>query len=240
MININTNLESTTLWSFPERGEWLGHKGDYRGNWSPHVPKNIILMYSNKNDIVLDQFIGSGTTIIEACRLGRKCIGIDINYNALKISESRAINIDKNKFILRQGDATNLSFINNESIDLICTHPPYANIIKYSSNLDRDISLLEECEFYKEMRKAAKECYRVLKKGKYCAFLIGDTRKNGFIVPLGFNVMNIFQESGFKLKEIIIKQQHNCKSTDKWIEISKLRKFYLIAHEYLFVFKKED
>ena len=36
------------------------------------MPKNIILMYSEENDVVLDQFVGSGTTILEACRLGRK------------------------------------------------------------------------------------------------------------------------------------------------------------------------
>lgn len=240
MIEIDTNLECSTLWSFPERGDWLSHKGDYKGNWSPHVPKNIISMYSSENDIVLDQFIGSGTTIVEACRLGRKCIGIDINDGALKMSIDRAKHIENSKFILKKGDATNLNFIRDNCIDLICTHPPYSNIIKYSTNIDRDISLLEEKQFYSAINQVAKESYRVLKGGKYCAILMGDARKNGFIVPLGFNVMSIFKEQGFKLKEIIIKEQHNCNSTNKWRNISKDKKFYLIAHEYLFVFKKEN
>lgn len=128
--------------------------------------------------------------------------------------------------------------IKDESIDLICTHPPYANIIKYSKNIDGDISLLDIEEFYEAMKDVAKECYRVLKKEKYCSILMGDTRKRGFIIPLAFNVLNIFMNSGFKLKEIIIKQQHNCKSTEYWRDISIKRNFYLIAHEYLFVFKK--
>ena len=51
--------------------------------------------------------------------------------------------------------------------------------------------------------------------------------------------MNIFIQLGFKLKEIVIKEQHNCKNTDKWKEISLKRNFLLIAHEYLFVFIKK-
>lgn len=98
--------------------------------------------------------------------------------------------------------------------------------------------MLSPENFYYEMEKVAKECYRVLKPKKYCAILIGDTRKNGFMIPLGFNVMNIFLNTGFKLKEIIIKQQHNCSSTSYWEDICIKRNFYLIAHEYLFVFKK--
>ena len=71
MIFINT-IEKTTVWSFPDRGNWLNHKGDYPGNWSPHVPKNIILRYSTEGDIVLDTFCGSGTTMTETKLLNRK------------------------------------------------------------------------------------------------------------------------------------------------------------------------
>lgn len=41
-------LEDTTIWSFPERGNWATHSGKYRGNWSPYIPRNIILRYSKK------------------------------------------------------------------------------------------------------------------------------------------------------------------------------------------------
>lgn len=232
-------LETNTIWNFPNRGNWLTHKGDYPGNWSPNVPRNIILRYSNENDLVLDQFVGSGTTLIEACTLGRKSIGCDVNNGALAICSNRIKELEKKDSIsLRKRDARNLYDINDKAIDLICTHPPYANIIKYSENLREDISLLDIDKFYKAMIEVSKECYRVLKNKKYCAVLMGDTRKNGYIVPIGFNVLEIFMNTGFKLKEIIIKQQNNCKSTNYWKEISIKRNFYLIAHEYLFVFKK--
>lgn len=33
------NLETTTVWSFPDRGNWATHKGDYRGNFAPQILK---------------------------------------------------------------------------------------------------------------------------------------------------------------------------------------------------------
>ena len=88
------------------------------------------------------------------------------------------------------------------------------------------------------MEKVAKECYRILKKNKFCAILMGDTRQKGHIVPMSFEVMKIFEKVGFKTKEIIIKEQHNCKATGFWKTNSVKYNFLLIAHEYLFVFKK--
>lgn len=233
------NLETSTIWSFPDRGNWSVHKGDYPGNWSPYVPRNIILRYSKEDEIILDQFAGSGTTLIEAKILNRKAIGYDINENAIDIARRRIKDVNgSGSILIKKGDAKNLHELKDESIDLICTHPPYANIIKYSKDLDQDLSLLEINDFYTAMKDVTKECYRVLKGNRYCAILMGDTRKNGYIIPLGFNVMNIFISAGFKLKEIIIKEQHNCRSTPYWRSLSIKRNFYLIAHEYLFIFRK--
>ena len=65
-------LEETTIWSFKERGNWATHRGDYRGNCPPQVPRNLILKYTNEGDIVLDTFCGSGTTMTETKLLNRK------------------------------------------------------------------------------------------------------------------------------------------------------------------------
>ena len=45
-------LEETTIWSFKERGSWATHKGDYRGNCPPQVPRNLILKYTREGDII--------------------------------------------------------------------------------------------------------------------------------------------------------------------------------------------
>jgi hypothetical protein len=82
-------LERTTVWSFPDRGNWATHKGNYRGNWSPYIPRNLILKYSKKGDWVLDQMMGSGTTLVEAKLLERNAIGVDINLDAVMVARDR-------------------------------------------------------------------------------------------------------------------------------------------------------
>lgn len=233
-------LEATTMWSFKQRGNWATHNGMYRGNWSPYIPRNLILRYSKENDIILDPFLGSGTSLIETKLLRRKGIGIDINPASISLAKEN-LRFNKNQDYHPQiynGDARNLYMLKDESVDLICAHPPYANIIKYSDNIKGDLSLLEMKDFLVEINKVAKELYRVLKANKYCAVLIGDTRKNKHIVPLGFRVMEEFLKAGFVLKENIIKEQHNCQATGFWYTRSIEYNFLLIAHEYLFVFRK--
>jgi len=236
----NFELEMNTVWSFPERGDWATHDAKWRGNWSPYIPRNLILRYSNEGDLLLDQFAGGGTTLIEAKLLKRNIIGVDVNPEALERCKEK-INFEwenGGEVFLRQGDARNLGFIEDESIDFICTHPPYANIIEYSKDIKEDLSRLQVPQFLEEMKSVAAECYRVLKKNKFCAILMGDTRKKGHVMPMSFEVMKIFETQGFKLKEIIIKEQHNCKATSYWKTNSVKYNFLLLAHEYLFVFRK--
>lgn len=233
-------LELNTVWSFPQRGKWATHDAKYRGNWSPYIPRNLILRYSEKDDLVLDPFAGGGTTLVEAKLLNRNSIGVDVNEEALKRCWTKCKfereNTGEVEFI--KGDARNLHFIKDDEIDLICAHPPYANIIEYSEDLENDLSRLQIPEYLEEMKKVAAENYRVLKKDKFCAVLMGDTRKKGHVIPLSFEVMQIYQNVGFKLKEIILKEQHNCKATGFWKTNSIKYNFLLLAHEYLFVFRK--
>ncbi len=182
--------------------------------------------------------MGSGTTLVEAKLLGRNAIGIDVNQQAIAITKN---NLDfsctsSSRIILRNASATNLNFIKDASIDLICTHPPYADAIKYSEDIEEDISLLQEQDFLEQMSYVATEAYRVLKSGKNCVIMMGDIRCHGKVVPLGFKVMQCFLDAGFLSKEIIIKEQHNCLSTDYWSK--RNNNFLLLAHEYILVFEK--
>ena len=234
-------LEMTTHWSFPKRGNWATHDAKWRGNWSPYIPRNVLLRYSKEGDWVLDQFAGGGTTLVEAKLLNRNIIGVDVNDVALERCKEK-VDFEhegaNGEVCIRKGDARNLEFIEDERIDLICTHPPYANIIQYSEALSNDLSRLKVNQFLREMKAVAAESYRVLKKDKFCAVLMGDTRQKGHMVPLSFEVMRIFEDAGFRLKELIIKEQHNCKATGYWKTNSVKYNFLLIAHEYLFVFRK--
>ena len=232
-------LENNSIWSFKERGIWATHKGDYRGNCCPQVPRNLLLKYTKEDDIILDPFCGSGTTLIEAKLLKRYSVGIDVNENAIKKTNERVRFKYNEKYLPKifKADSTNLNgVIKNDRVDFVFAHPPYADIIKYSDNIDNDISLLSVTEFLDKMNLFSKECFRILKKDKFCSILIGDIRKNGNIIPLGSLIMNQFINSGFTLKEIIIKEQHNCKMTSYWK--NRNLNFYLLAHEYIYIFKK--
>lgn len=234
-------MENTTVWSFPERGNWVTHNSNYRGNFAPQIARNIILKYSKEGDTILDPMVGSGTTLIETRLLNRKGIGIDINRNAIKLTLENLNFEGKYQYtqLIKKGDVRNLKGIQDNSIDLIITHPPYLNIIEYSKDVEGDFSLISNVtEFCNEFEKGIKEFYRVLKENSYCAILIGDIRKNCHYVPLAYYIMERFLKNGFLLKEDIIKIQHNCSSTSYWRNKAEKYNIYLIMHEHLFIFRK--
>jgi DNA modification methylase len=186
--------------------------------------------------------VGSGTTLIECQLLNRNAFGYDINPEHVKLTKQRLDFEGSNAQILVEvGDARKLNMIKDESIDLLLTHPPYADIIEYSKGtIEGDLSNVGNIEkFCDEIEVIAKEFYRVLKPGKFCAILIGSTRKKGMFIPIPHMVLDRFLKAGFKLKEEIVKEQHNCSSTPYWKSQSKKFNFLLIMHENLFVFKKE-
>ncbi len=252
----------TTVWSFPKRGSWGTHKGNYRGNWPPQMARALISKYTEAGDLVLDPMMGSGTTCIEAKLLGRNCVGVDINYNAViltlhrlywleKALEEREIGINgkippeevlKAKVEVYHGDARNLDKIKDNSVDLIATHPPYFNIIKYSKRkISGDLSTVKTLEDYLTMiYEISKEAFRVLKPGKYMGILVGDTRIHRHYVPLTHYVLQAILKAGFILKEEVIKIQHRMKSTrEKWSHVGG-RDFLLIYHEKLFILRKPE
>ncbi len=199
-------------------------------------------MYSKVGETVLDPMVGGGTTAVEAKLLSRNIIGVDINPKAIQRTQEclKFNKIPQMEENIQVGDARNLTFINDASIDLTVTHPPYMNIIRYSEGkVQGDISSIScMSKFCDEIKLIAMELFRVLKPGKYCAILIGDTRRGQHYVPLAFNVMLRFLEAGFVLKEDVVKIQHNCKTTNYWESRARDGKFYLIMHEHLFVFRK--
>lgn len=238
----NFQLECTSVWQFPRRGNWATHTSDWRGNWSPEVVRNLILRYSNEGDNLLDPMIGGGTTAIEARILNRNITCLDVNPRAVdRTANSLQFDVPNSSAqSVMLGDARNLTTVKDKSIDFVLTHPPYVDIIKYSDGkLENDLSNIHDIDkFILEITKVAKELLRVLKNGKYCAILIGDTRRNKMYQPLAFKVMEAFLKVGFKLKEDIIKKQFNCTATGFWVKKSKDLNFLLIMHEHLFVFQK--
>ena len=235
--------ENTTVWDFPIRGAWATHKSDYRGNFAPQIPRNVILNYSNEGEIILDPMVGSGTSLIEARLLNRNAVGYDINQNAVNIAAERiAFNVENtSRQEVKLGNAQKLPEQDN-SIDLIVTHPPYLNLVTYSNgeNPDDLSSISSIPKFLDALEIAIREMYRVLKPNHFCAILMGDTRKGQHYIPLSFFVLQRCLRSGFVLKEDIIKTQHNTTYGRRWSASAKHYKFYLIMHEHLFILRKPE
>jgi SAM-dependent methyltransferase len=245
-------VEKSTVWQFRKRGDWSLHSSEYRGNWPPQVPRNLILRFSKRGWKVLDPFVGGGTTAIECLLEGRNFVGVDVNPLAVqttkrKIKIMRSLAKKNPEFhlpncdvMITRHDARDLGFIHDRSIDLICAHPPYADCLSYTDGLKEDISQIHEIDKYCDAMKAvADECYRVLKKNRICAVLIGDIRRRGTgeFVPLESFVCKKFLDAGFVLRDRIVKLQYKDKSTAFYLDMGRHNRFW-IAHEFLLIFEK--
>lgn len=250
---------STTVWSFPKRGSWGTHRGDYRGNWPPQMARAVILMLTEPGDTVIDPMAGSGTTCIEAKLLGRNCVAVDIDYGAVMLTHHRlywleraieemgppnppdasAEDVAKAWVKVYHGDARSLDLIRDSSIDLVATHPPYFNIIRYGSRLDgANLARARKLSEYLGMlREVVREVFRVLKPGAHLAILVGDTRRRRHYVPITHHALRVMLEEGFILREEVIKIQHKMKTTREVWRRAR-RDFLLIYHEKLYILRK--
>jgi DNA modification methylase len=238
--------EEWTVWSFPDRGDWATHVGNYRGNWSPYLPRNLLDRYSKPGDLICDQMMGSGTTLVECKLMRRNGLGVDINPDSVMVTLNRldfrykppGESYIEPQIRVYQGDARDLREIQDGEIDLIATHPPYCGIVSYSkSKVEGDLSSLKLEPFIAEMGKVAGEAFRILKPDRHCAILIGDTRRHQHYIPISIGVLSKFLEAGFILREDVIKLQHKTKITrERWR--GSRYDFLKIAHEHLYVFRK--
>ena len=82
-------LPRNSVWDFPRRGDWAVHSGDYRGNWPPQLVRSLLLMFTEPGDLVVDAFVGGGTSLIEAWLLNRRSLGLDISKLALQTTQAK-------------------------------------------------------------------------------------------------------------------------------------------------------
>ncbi len=210
----NTEVWTDSLWIIPERDKSGKHNGFYHGNFVPQIPRQLILRYTRKDDVVFDPFVGSGTTAYEAESLSRHFIGVDIQPDLIKHIRSKVDN--ENYFAeLITGDSTDrnvfseiVDFLNTKkrkNVQLAILHPPYANIIKFS-NHNKDLSNAKSLrEFLNGVSLVLKNTISILEKGRYLAIVMGDKYTVGQWIPLGFYCMNEAQKLGLTLKSVIIK-----------------------------------
>ena len=81
---------SNGMWSFNcENLKKIGHPAAY----PVELPKRCIRLFTYEDDIILDPFIGSGTTAIAAIMENRRFIGFEMSEDYYKIAEERIVNL---------------------------------------------------------------------------------------------------------------------------------------------------
>jgi DNA modification methylase len=227
------------------------HKADYWGNFIPQIPNQLLRRYTKKGEWVLDPFAGSGTTLIECKLLGRNGVGVELNRQVSKKAQS-ILNKEKNPFKIKTtiltGNSATIDFKTElqklKSFQFIILHPPYWDIIKFSSNKNDLSNAKTISEFLNLFGKVVENIYPFLDKGRYCAVVIGDKYSAGEWIPLGFYVMQEMMERGFKLKSTIVKnfEQTTAKRNQKelWRYRALAGGFYIFKHEYIFLFQKKN
>lgn len=248
----NSDVWTDSLWLIDERDKSGKHNGFYHGNFVPQVPRQLIKKYTKQNDVILDLFLGSGTTAYEAEILKRNLIGVDIASNMIEHIKSKLDKHNKYFYELLVGDSMSdeiklqikqiLQKYKRKSVQLVILHPPYANIIKFSNN-EKDLSnaknLSEFLQMFSSVVMAANE---LLDINRYLAIVIGDIYKNGEWIPLGFYCMGEAQKLGYKLKSIVVKNMSNNRGKQNKESIWKYRSlandYYVFKHEYIIILKK--
>lgn len=249
------HIETGTLWNFSSRAKGDGHKFDYHGNYIPQIATQLYSRFTKPGDVVLDLFLGSGTSAIEAVNMDRKCIGVELKadmaeYVKEKLSSEakranvRIINGDSTTAATKNNIEKALQELNAKKSQLLILHPPYADIIKFS-DMQSDLSNAASTDEFLEMfGKVAQNGYDCLEKGRFAALIIGDKYHKGELIPLSFLCMQKMNEAGFLTKSIIIKNIEGNeiakgKTKNLWRYRALAGGFYIFKHEYVIIFQKK-
>lgn len=243
------DIITDSLWIIDKRDKSGNHKGDYHGNFIPQIPNQLLKRYTKSGDWILDPFLGSGTTLIEAKRMDRNAIGIEIDPSILEIAKERATS-EKGKgnliFINNDSRTFDLTSILNENkiekLNFIIMHPPYWDIIKFNDCKENIANTKELDSFIKAFGDIVDNTTRFLEDERYVAIVIGDIYKNSEWIPLNSHFTQLMLDKGFKLKSIVVKNISETKGKQNqkaiWRYRALLGGFYVFNHEYILIFQK--
>jgi DNA modification methylase len=215
----------------------------------------LIEIFTKKDDVVLDPFMGSGSTLVVAKDKGRKAIGCDVNPRFVILAKRRL----SQQRLVQQGivesevycdDSRNLlKYVKPSSVDFVLTSPPYWNIhnrkrtadykeARPYSDLDTDLGNIDDFNrFMNELQSVFEGAYVALKHGKRCVVVVMDIRLGSKFIPFHIDVIDMMRKVGFILEDIII--------WDRKQEYSNLRPLgypYVFIvnkiHEYILIFRK--
>lgn len=236
------------------------------------LAKHFIEIYSKPNDLVFDPFAGVGTTLDAANILKRNSAGIELNESFIQLfhkgidKKDGKLNKDYERTIYHDTALNATQYFSKESVDLILTSPPYANLLtkirenfadkdyqgntyknqsrklaKPYSNNEQDLGNISYNDYLQNMKKLFKSLYKIAKEGSYNVWVVRDYRDMENSIPyinLHGNLINIAIQAGWVMWDMVIWDQSNQRKLVR-LGGNKSRRYYFnIGHSFILVFRK--
>ncbi|GJQ24251.1 MAG: hypothetical protein HBSAPP01_20410 [Candidatus Brocadia sapporoensis] len=221
------------VWQFYYEGRDIRNKEVHPATFPISLATKIISLFTHEGELVLDPFVGSGTTLLAARDLNRNAIGFDLQEKYIKLCAERLAQknlLNKAQQIAIQDDARNINkYIESETISLIWTSPPYANLLnrvrKNKSRRDRDNGQLGKVEQYSQdsrdlgtmtlqeytisMGDIFERLLTLLKPKGHCVINVPDMWWENERITIHISLVEELRKRGYELRNIIIWDRTN-------------------------------
>lgn len=227
------------------------------------LPRRLLRCFTTREDnVVLDPFVGLGSTVLAAEELGKTGIGLDIYPNFIKkaqerLAQLRLPGLEDHPLAEPRGRFHNIDVrklirvVPINSVDIVITSPPYWDIHLQERTADRkstrpygesdaDLGTIRNYQqFLESIRDAFEPVYRVLRPGKYCIVIVMDIRKKDKLYPFHSDVVSVMRDIGFLYDDVIIwdrRHEYNNMRPLGYPYRFRINK----AHEYILIFRKPE
>ncbi|MDD3235007.1 MAG: DNA methyltransferase [Candidatus Cloacimonetes bacterium] len=235
------NCMTAKEWMVSQIGVWqfLYEKRDVRdktkhpATFPISLAKKVLSLFSHEGELVIDPFVGSGTTLVAAQDLNRNSIGFDLSEQYIELCNERLAQQDtfnKCKQLGIMDDARNIKqYFADNSISLIWTSPPYSNLLnrkrKNKSRRDRDNEQLDKIEQYSQderdlgtytvekwavaMGDIFEGMLPLLKTKGHCVINVPDFWMDNKRITLHIYLIDEMRKRGYELRNTIIWDRTN-------------------------------
>lgn len=222
------------VWRFTYEKRDVRNKAIHPATFPISLCKQVIGLFTHENELVVDPFVGSGTTLLAAKDLNRNAVGFDlkedyINLAAGRLSEDAGLFDNANQICI-QDDAKNIPlYFKENSVSLIWTSPPYANLLnrkrknksrrnrkndqlgkieQYSQD-PRDLGTLDLSDYTESMGYIFQNMLPILKPKGHCVINVPDMWWENERITIHVSLINELRTRGFELRNIIIWDRTN-------------------------------
>lgn len=221
------------VWQFSYEKRDIRDKAIHPATFPIALAKKVVTLFTHEGELVLDPFVGSGTTLLAAQDTNRNAIGFDLQEKYIDLCLERIDNA--NLFnaatqIAVNDDARNIpEYLEKESISLIWTSPPYANLLnrprKNKSRRHRNNEQLGKVEQYsqdhrdlgtkpiEEYTEAMGEIFQrllpLLRPKGHCVINVPDMWWENQRITIHVSLIEELRRRGYELRNIIIWDRTN-------------------------------